>query len=436
MKRTDFLIVGGSAAGTTAAEVIRGLTPNSSITIITDEPHEEYSRVLLPQYITHKVTRETLFLKKTLWYEENKIELVKGARVVSLDSKTHRLKNERGEEYQFGKLLIAVGGYPLKLSVPGDDLENIHYLRTLEDADRFIETCKSGPSRLRVHPEGSPRGASKKGVIVGGGLVSLDFAEGMKANGIGEVTILVREPYYWAGKLDFDSSRIIKSELEKNGVRVVAGEEVEKFEPIAGLHPVRVVGVVKTKSGKTFGCDVVGVGIGIKSDFSWLEGSGIKIDKAIVTNEYLETSLPDIYAAGDCAQFHDVIFEREHIMGNWANATSQGAAVARTMSGVKTLFESASSYSDTFFEGKYSFLGVTDEKFADEVVERGTFEAGKKTRIFIKTIGGLMRIVGATIINDPAEVSPLTSAVKKKIDISAHYKKLGEPEFNMKDLIA
>lgn len=429
MKKVDYLIVGGSAAGTTAAEVIRGLKPDSSITIVTDEPHEEYSRVLLPQYITHKVERENIFLKKAGWYQEKLIELIKSTRVTKLNAKEHKVTLESGEEIQYGKLLIAVGGFPLKLSVPGDDLENIHYLRTLEDADKFIESSKKGPSRLRVN---------KKGVIVGGGLVSLDFAEGMRTNGIGKVTILVREPYYWSSKLDRDSSRIMKSVLEKNGVAIAEGEEVDHFEGSGKVFKV------VTKSPNSFDADVVGVGIGIKSDFSWLIGSGIKIDRAIVTNEYLETSVRDIYAAGDCAQFHDVIFEREHIMGNWANATSQGAAVAKTMAhsassgqvGQRTVFESASSYSDTFFEGVYSFIGVIDEKFADEVISRGSVELGKMTRIFVKTIGSVMRIVGATVINSPVDVAPLTSIIKKKVDVSAYKEKFADLSFDLNDIFS
>ncbi len=181
---------------------------------------------------------------------------------------------------------------------------------------------------------------------------------------------------------------------------------------------------------------MVGVGIGIKSNLSWLEGSGIEINRAIVTNEYLETNLPDVYAAGDCAEFYDVTFDRKHIMGNWANATSQGSAVGKTMAGVKTVFETASSYSINFFDGSCLFIGVTDDKFADEVISRGSVGGDKMTRIFVKTIDGSMRIVGATIINNPAEVSPLTSAVKGKVDIASSREKLADPNFDLKNLIS
>mgnify|MGYP001573982969 CR=1 FL=1 len=414
MKSVDSLIVGGSAAGTTAAEVIRSLKPESSITIVTDENHEQYSRVLLPHYIRHKVTREQGFLKKPEWYQDKLIELIKGTKVTKLDSKGHKVTLSSGEEYQYGKLLIAIGGYVVKLKVPGADLTNILYMRTIEDADRIIEAASK----------------SKKAVIVGGGFIGLEFCSGFKMNGVEEVTVLVREPYYWEGKLDEESSKVLVNTLGKNGVTVLVNEEVEKF-----VGDGKVKSVV-TKSGKTFEVDVVGVGIGIKSNLSWLEGSGIEINRAIVTNEYLETNLPDVYAAGDCAEFYDVTFDRKHIMGNWANATSQGSAVGKTMAGVKTVFETASSYSINFFDGSCLFIGVTDDKFADEVIGRGSVGGDKMTRIFVKTIDGSMRIVGATIINNPAEVSPLTSAVKGKVDIASSREKLADPNFDLKNLIS
>lgn len=452
MKSVDFLIIGGSATGTTAAEVIRSLKLDSSIVIVTDEDHEEYSRVLLPHYIRHKVNREQIFLKNSDWYNHKNIELVKGARAIGLEPKSHSVKVSSGEEYKYGKLLIAIGGYVIKHPAPGADLENILYMRTVEDADKIIEVAKK----------------SKKGVIVGGGFIGLEFCSCFKKNGVDDVTVLVKEPYYWQGKLDEQSSRVLQQTLERNGVKVLTNEEVVEFrgstpkaeEVASGVEPLTVI----TKSGKTLEANVVGIGIGIRSDLSWLEGSGIKINQAIVTNEFLETSLPDVYAAGDCAEFKDVIFDRQHIMGNWANATSQGSAVGKTMSGQRAVFETASSYSINYFDpstssgpggGFCSFIGVTDEKFADEVVSRGSVEEGKMTRIFIKgftsrgstpkadekasgvePLKDQLRVVGATVINDPSQVASLTMAVRNKVGVSEYKEKLTDQSFDLREIIS
>lgn len=419
MKKVDYLIIGGSAAGTTAAEIIRSLKPEATIAIVTDENHQQYSRVLLPHYIRGKVARGQVFLKKQEWYIQNKIELLKGVKAESLDAKGHRVKVSSGEEYEYGRLLIAIGGYVVRLAVPGANLGNIFYMRTIEDADAILEAASK----------------SKKAVVVGGGFIGLEFATSFRANNVGQVKILVREPYYWEEKLDEASSKVLTEVLKRNGCEIFIGEEVEHFEPIAGSLPKGIIGMVQTKSGKRFEADLVGIGIGIKSDLSWLIDSGIKVNRAIVTNEYLETNLPDVYAAGDCAEFWDVVFERQHIMGNWANATSQGNAVGRTISGQRTVFETASSYSINFFDGSCSFIGVTDEKFADGVLARGSIESGKMTRIFVKTINNVMRVVGATVINDPSQISPLSTAVKNRIDIAKFKDKLGNSRFDLRELI-
>lgn len=433
MKQADFLIVGGSAAGTTAAEVIRSLKPEASITIVNEENHEQYSRVQLPHYIRHKIPREQVFLKKPQWYLDKNIELVKGVRAQRLEVSSKKVSLTNGEEIEYGKLLLAVGGDVLKLAVDGSDLENILYLRTIEDGDKLIKSCGSVKSRRPGGP------LARRGVVVGGGFVSLDFATGFRLNGVEEVSILIREEYFWAGRLDLESSRIMQGILEKNGVKVIAGEETDHFEPTSpgGLRGSGGrVGAVVTKSGKKLDADVVGVGIGIKSDLDWISSAGVKINRAVLTNEYLETNVADIYAAGDCSEFHDVFFERQHVMGNWANATSQGLAAAKNMCGVKTVYETISSYSDTFFEGAYSFIGVTDENYADKVIKRGSVEAGKMARIFVKSINGTMRVVGASIVNNPAEVSPISSVIRSKKDVSAFADKLSDLNFDLKTLMA
>lgn len=393
MKSVDFLIVGGSAAGTTAAEVIRGLTPNASVCIVSDEPYEEYSKVLAPHYARHKVAREQVFLKKPQWYNEKKISLLKGVRAEKLDSTKKSVALSNGEVIQYGKLLIAIGGYVVPLSVPGAESANILYLRTIDDADKIIEKT---------------RGA-KSAVVVGGGFIGLEFCSCFKLNGVEDITVLVREPYYWAGKLDEVSSRVLVGVLEKEGIKIVTGEEVERIEN----------GQVMTIKGNKYDADVIGVGIGINPDLGWLSGSGVKIDRGVLTNEYLETNVADIYAAGDCAQFWDAVFERQHLVGNWANATAQGSAVGKTMSGEMTKFETASSYSINFFSGTCSFIGVCDEKFADKVIMRGSEVEKKVTRIFVKNYPGIMRVVGATVVNYPADVALLTMAVKNKINVAS-----------------
>src|SRR3989304_4017525 len=119
MNSVDFLIIGGSAAGTTAAEVIRGLRPEASITIVTDEKHEQYSRGLLPHYTRRKIQREQVFLKGPEWYTQKAIRLIRAVRAVGLDSAKHQITLSDGSEYKYGKLLLAIGGGGVRVPGPG-----------------------------------------------------------------------------------------------------------------------------------------------------------------------------------------------------------------------------------------------------------------------------------------------------------------------------
>src|SRR3989338_2914327 len=181
MKSVDLLVIGGSAAVTTAAEVFRSLKPQSSITIVSDEPYEEYSRILLSNYIRGEIEREKLFLKKASWYLEKNIELIKNTKATSLDPVAHLVTFENGETYQYGKLLITTGGSVIRLPITGGDLGNVFYLRTLDDADAILAQVVN----------------SRQAVIIGGGFISLDFATCFRANGVEDVLVLVIEDYYW-----------------------------------------------------------------------------------------------------------------------------------------------------------------------------------------------------------------------------------------------
>lgn len=424
MKNADFLIVGGSAAGTTAADNIRALLPQASITIVTDEPHEFYSRVMIPHYIRGKVTREHVYLKKPEWYKEKNVELILSQKATTLDPAKKIVKLGNGEEIQYGKLLIAIGGYVVPITVAGVEQANVLYMRTIDDAERIIAESKM----------------AKKALVIGGGFIGLEFSSSFRKNGIEDVKILVIEDFFWQGKIDAESSGVIADVLSKNGVQILTKTAVDHFEDHTSSEGLRGAGTVAvTKTGHRYEADVIGVGIGIRSDLKWLDGTGISIGRAILTNEYLETNLPDVYAAGDCAEFRDIIFERQHIVGNWSNATTQGAAVGRTMAGQKTAYETVSSYSINFFEppngGTVSFLGVTDEKFAEQIIVRGSREEGKVTRIFVKNLGGINRIVGATVVDSPMDVAPLSMVIKNKSDVSNYLAQLGKAEFDLKTLI-
>jgi len=404
MRQVNYLILGGGIAGTTAAETIRRVDQAGSIAIVWDEPETLYSRVMLPDFLRDKVSFEQLFLRKKENYQEKNIELLAGASVVNFDAKRKSAILDSGEQIQAEKVLVATGGRVNKLPIPGSDLLGVTYLRTTRDAQAIKELIKTASSAA----------------VIGGGFIGIEYAQTFIKHGL-RTTALVREKSFWEPVVGENSGKLLSKLLGDNGVEVRHEVETDSF---VGEERVRIV---KLKSGEEVAADVVGVGIGIHLTLEHLQDSGLTINKGVVTNEYLETSVPGVWAAGDIAEFYDVIFDKYHTLGNWANASAQGRVVGINMAGAKEKFETVSAYSINIFEVNFSFLGdpVADQE--TEIIERGSLEEGKIARILIKNDV----VVGSSLINLPHERSVLTNLVKTKRKISTSKEKFKDLSFDL-----
>lgn len=387
MKQVDYLIIGGGVAGTTAAEAIRKTDQSGSITIVWDEEATLYSRVMLPDFLREKVTFEQLFLRKKEDYQEKGIELLSGVAVQKFSAAEKTAFLSSGEEIKAGKVLVASGGRVNSLPIPGGELVGVVYLRTTQDANKIKDLLIS----------------SKSAALVGGGFIGIEFAQTFIKHGL-KTTALVREKAFWEPVVGENSGKLLSKLLTDNGVEVRHEVEAAEFVGEEKLRAVRL------KTGEEINVDLVGVGIGIHLNLDHLQDSGLKLNKGVVTNEYLETSVPGVWAAGDIAEFQDTIFGKNHTLGNWTNATAQGRVAGANMAGEKQPFETVSAYSITIFGVNFSFLGdpVVDQE--TEVIERGGVEEGKIGRILLKND----IIVGASLINLPAERNTLTNLVKSK----------------------
>ena len=201
--KVKYLIVGGGIAGTTAAETIRSQDKSGSIMIISDEPYPLYSRIMLskPNFFLEKIPFDNIWLKKDSWYEEKEIILLAGKSVVSLDANNKKIILNDEKEIGYEKLLLAIGGCARKFSGPGEDKKGIFVLRSLDDAKSIIAGTK----------------VAKQAVAVGGGFVSFEMCEMLRLAEI-DVTLLIREDYYWQNLLDEPSGLMIEEALVKGGV--------------------------------------------------------------------------------------------------------------------------------------------------------------------------------------------------------------------------
>lgn len=407
-----YLIVGGGIAGTTAAETLRKGDPEATIAIISDEPYRFYSRVLLskPPFLLGAQSFDTVWMKTPQWYTENRIEFWGGRSATTLDAKTKALTLDNGENISYEKLLLAIGTHNRPWPVRGADKKGIHYLRTLDHAKAIIEEL---------------RGSGKRAVMIGSACVSFEIAEILLEKGM-EVTEVMREHWFWEPALSEKEAGIVEKHLTDRGV--VIHRDIEVDEVLGGDH---VTGV-RLKNGEEIPCDRVFAFIGVVIPTEWLVPSGIALDRAILTDEHLHTSLPDVWAAGDIARYKDVILEESVLMGNWMNAREQGAIAARNMLGEHVHFEMVSFHSSHGFGNMVNFVGYVSLKGEGrQEVYRGDPSTGKMGR-FILHNG---RIVGATNVNRTPEIATIVKLIAKKVDASQHIAELEDPNFDLSKLL-
>lgn len=395
-------------AGTTAAETIRHRS-DKSIMIVTDDWHTLYSRVRLPDYITGKIPRERVFIKEEMWYQENAIDLCREVSVQHLSLNERRADLSNGLSVQYERLLLATGGRVRKLRCPGSELENICYLRTLEDAECMKQAIQS----------------AKKAVVIGGGFIGLEMVRCFIQAGL-ETVMVMMEPRFWPLALDKESTTMIEEALRQKKVTLHYADQVKEFRGNGRVQMV-VLG-----SGKSYGCDMVGVGIGIDTLHPFIRESGLRIQNGILTDESLQTSDPHVFAAGDVAEFYDVGRAHHNQMGNWTHATEQGKVAGANMCGERNIFQSVSSYVIRVFGLSIGLVGDTTLLPDTEVIQRGSASHGGYVRLFVRD----GRIRGATLMNRSHEMRPITELIKRPAKIEPYHSALSDVQCDLESILS
>jgi NAD(P)H-nitrite reductase large subunit len=384
-----YLIIGGGVTGTTAAEELRKTDANAEITIISAEHHRLYSRVLLPRYVKGTLPREKCFLKKETWYDEQNISCVFGTWVNAINARDHFVSTSDGRKFVFDKLLIATSGNLIKFP---NELRGISYLRTIDDADHLID--------LLVETNSLPDEQRRAG-IVGGSFIAVEYLNFFAQHKI-QADLFMLEDTFFGGALDAESFAILRNRIESEGIKLHPNKSTTKL-----LGDTKIEGV--ECGDEKFPLSLLAVGIGVRPDLAMFGDAGIDVNRGIITNEFLETNAPDVFAAGDVAEFFDTFADRHVMVGNWLNAQAQGRVVAKTMAGERTAFSAVRAYSTNVCGVEVIFIGDTDANLADKITKRGSTEENGVTQIFSRN----ERIVGATIVNRNADRSELTQRIQE-----------------------
>ncbi|MDD2923101.1 MAG: FAD-dependent oxidoreductase, partial [Anaerolineales bacterium] len=304
-----YVIIGAGVAGFAAVEAIRSIDQSSEIIMISDDPHGYYSRPGLAYYLTGEIHDKALYPRAKEDYKNLNFSFLKG-RVTRILPSEHAVIVD-GKHLTYSKLLVSVGARAVQLDVLGSKTEGVVKLDDLTDAKNIVKLAKSG----------------KSVVVVGGGITALELTEGLLARGM-RVHYLLRGDRYWSNVLDERESKAVEGHLQAEGVELhyhaELAEILEKKNRVAG---------VRLEDGQTIKCDMVAYAIGIRPCTELVQNIGMKLDRGILANEHLETSIPDIFAAGDVAQVCDPLTGHAALDSLWNPAREQGYVAGLNMAG-------------------------------------------------------------------------------------------------------
>jgi nitrite reductase (NADH) large subunit len=281
-----YVIAGGWAAGTAAAQHLRKLDPSSAITIVDVESVAYYPRPDLIDYLAGRKSRDQLFMHATSWYSENGISLISGRRVVHVHAAEHEVTLDDGTVLSYDKLLLANGASPFVPPLPGADQDGVFTLRTLADADALLS---------RIVP-----GATV--VVVGGGLLGLEAARALAERGMRAVVI------EFAGRLlpnqlDERSAELLVEHLRSLGITALLGAETQQI--LSGDHGA--AGVL-LKDGRLAHSEFVLFSTGVRPNVSVAREAGIATGRGVQVDDSMQTSAPDVYAAGDVVEHRGRVY--------------------------------------------------------------------------------------------------------------------------------
>jgi len=376
MNESRFVILGGGmVAGYAAKQLVEmGLKPGE-LTILSADSSIPYERPPLSKgFLAGKETEEAIRINPEDFYRKQGIDVKLGCVVSAVDSQHKRLTLKSGGEFGFNKLIIATGARPRTLEIPRAKLRNLHYLRSLDDSKAIQRSAEN----------------VKRAVVIGGGFIGMEAAAILSQKGI-EVAMILSDDRIWKRLFSPQMSSFFEAYYTARGIRFA------KNATVAELRGNETVSSVLLADGQPIACDMVVAGIGVLPVTEVLANSGVDIGDGVMVNEYLETSRPDIFAAGDVANYQDVLFGKRRRVEHWDNAVSQGQHCARALMGERTPFKHVPYFFSDVFDLSYEYWG--DSSGADQVVHRGDLDSKSFSVWWLRQ----KRLVAAFTMNRPDE---------------------------------
>jgi 3-phenylpropionate/trans-cinnamate dioxygenase ferredoxin reductase component len=359
----EYLLIGGGLASGTAAEALREAAPSSSIMLVGREPEPPYERPPCSKgYLRGEEQREDAFVQQLSWYEEHGVELLMRTSVTALDLDAFTAKLSTGAEVEFARALIATGANVRRVNVPGCELEGLHYLRTLGNADAIRAEAKD----------------ARHVVMIGGSFIACEVAASLTATG-SSCAIVMQEDEPLERVLGARAGRFFADVLASHGVAIHAGDELAGFE---GEGRVRKV---LTRNGLELPAELVVVGVGVTPEVRLAKAAGLEIGErgGVRCSTHLETSVAGVFAAGDMCEYDSPMHGGPIRVEHWDVALNQGRAAAQNMAGADRPY-GVVPYFFSDFADWVSLESVGPAYHWDAEILRGSLEEGSFTNWYLQ----------------------------------------------------
>lgn len=382
------VLIGNGMAGVHCIEEIIKKNPQAyEITIFGAENHVNYNRILLSSVLQGSTTIQDITINDQDWYEQHHIQLYKGEAVEKIDTIRKVVQTENMREVAFDKLIIATGSVPFLLPLPGIDKEGVISFRTIEDCEKMIDNSKK----------------YKKAVVIGGGLLGLEAARGLLNLGM-RVDVVHIASHLMERQLDSTAAKLLQIELEKQGMNFLLEKETQE---IIGEH--RVEGL-RFKDGTEIQTDLVVMAVGVKPNIQLAKDSGIETNRAIVVNDYLQTSVPNIYAVGECAEHRGMVY------GLVKPLYEQGKVLAKHIIGMN-----GQGYSGSVLSTQLKISGVdvfSMGQFTEDSNRKSIRVYDDLDNAYKKLVLQENKLVGAVLFGNTKEANQLLEMIIKEKDVS------------------
>ena len=404
-----FVIVGGGLAGAKAAEALRERGYEGPLVLVGQEEHRPYERPpLSKEFLTGKSEREKIFVHPESWYSEHDVELRLGRHAAAIDRGHRQVRLSDGSRVPYTKLLLATGSNPRHLPVLGANADRVLYLRTVDDSERLKGVI----------------GQAERLVVIGAGWIGLEAAAAARGAGVA-VTVVEEARLPLLRALGPEMAEVFADLHRRNGVDLRFGEEVAEIVTEGGYATG-----VRLRGGEVLPTDAVLIGIGATPNIQLAADSGLAVGSGVLVDAGLQTSDPDVFAAGDIAdQMHPVLGRRVRVE-HWANALNQPATAAAGMLGEQAEYTKLPYFYTDQYDLGMEYTGLAEPGGYDSVVTRGAVESGE----FIAFWVGGGRVQAGMPVNKWDLVDSINVLIESgaQVDLGA----LADPDVPLESLAA